>query len=225
VQGVFQSAGQALFVAFLMEVLPVTQQTSTQILIDGLRKRCGVWDDQRAPSTINFGGLSPLEVRGQCALVRATVEDHLPGPERDAIWARFGHNGGSKDKSKDKDKDGRRDNARMIYDEKLDVYGRKSIGIARLCEYLQPLTGVDHTQSLRAVAYSLYQPGTLREQDKITLADITRQWGVPRHKLQRAAQVVRNMAQGLERRADERLVELFERTGLVMAEERDVQSA
>ncbi len=55
-QGVFQSVGQARFVAFLMEVLPVTQQTCLQILIDGLCKRCGVWDDQRAPSTIDFGG-------------------------------------------------------------------------------------------------------------------------------------------------------------------------
>lgn len=206
-QGVFQSVGQALFVSFLMEVLPVTQQTSTQILIDGLRKRCGVWDDQRAPSTINFGGLSPLEVRGQCALVRATVQDHLPGPERDAIWARFGHN------------------TAKVHDDRLDVYGRKSVGIARICEYLQPLTGVDHAESLRAVAYSLYQPGKLREQDKITLADITRQWGVPRHKLQRAAQVVRTMAQGLERRADERLTVLFEETELVAREDAEVQSA
>lgn len=55
-QGVFQSVGQARFVAFLMEVLPVTQQTCLQIFIDGLCKRCGVWDDQRAPSTIDFGG-------------------------------------------------------------------------------------------------------------------------------------------------------------------------
>lgn len=29
-------------------------------------------------------------MRGQCALVRATVPDHLPSPERDAIYARFG---------------------------------------------------------------------------------------------------------------------------------------
>lgn len=128
-QGVFQSVGQALFVAFLMEVLPVTQQTSTQILIDGLRKRCGVWDDQRAPSTINFGGLSPLEVRGQCALVRATVQDHLPGPERDALYARFGHQ------------------------------VTKAKGVRGLAEYIGPLAGVQKEMALLAVTWSLYQPG------------------------------------------------------------------
>lgn len=193
-QGVFQSVGQALFVSFLMEVLPVTQQTSTQILIDGLRKRCGVWDDQRAPSTINFGGLSPLEVRGQCALVRATVQDHLPGPERDALYARFGHQ------------------------------LTKARGVRGLADYIGPLTGVRHEMALLAVTWSLFQPAK-RVQDRWSFRAIEEETGVSKSQLHRAAQVIRQQAQALERRADERLTVLFEETELVGCEESDVQSA
>ncbi|UUM20947.1 hypothetical protein [Mycoavidus sp. SF9855] len=45
----------------------------------------------RAPSTIHFDGLSPLEIRGQCALVRKVVMNALPKPEADAICAWYGH--------------------------------------------------------------------------------------------------------------------------------------
>jgi hypothetical protein len=186
--------GQALHVSFLLEVLPVTQQTSTQILIDGLRKRCGVWDDQRAPSTINFSGLSPLEVRGQCALVRATVQDHLPSPERDAIYARFGHQ------------------------------TVKAHGVRGLAEYIGPLAGVQHQMALLAVTWSMYQSAK-RVQDRWSFRAIEEETGVSKSQLHRAAQVIRQQAQALERRADERLTVLFEETELVVCEERDVQSA
>jgi hypothetical protein len=40
--------------------------------------------------TVNFGGLDAYEVRAQCAMVTQAVKDHLPGPERDAVWCRYG---------------------------------------------------------------------------------------------------------------------------------------
>ncbi len=44
---------------------------------------------QGAGSTIDIGDLNRLEVRGQCALIRAAVRDHLPSPEKFAIEARY----------------------------------------------------------------------------------------------------------------------------------------
>ena len=56
-RAVFRSVGQALHVSFLMEVLPVTQRVSTQVLIDGLKKRCGVWDEPPAAAGGTGGGV------------------------------------------------------------------------------------------------------------------------------------------------------------------------
>lgn len=41
--------------------------------------------------TVNFSGLTSDEIRAQCALITQSVHDHLPGPERFAIWARYAY--------------------------------------------------------------------------------------------------------------------------------------
>lgn len=74
-EAVFKSVGQALHVSFLMEVLPCLTSSST------------AWTPRRTDDH----GLSRLELRGQCALVRAAVQDHLPEPEKMVVWARYGH--------------------------------------------------------------------------------------------------------------------------------------
>lgn len=182
---VFQTVGQALHVSFLMEILPVTQRVPTQVLIDGLKKRCGVWDETPpAARTVNFGGMTPLEVRGQCAMVRAAVVDHLPGPERDAVHARFGHQ------------------------------RTKADGVRRLSEYTKPLARIDHDMAMLAIVWSMFQPAR-RAADRWSLRAIERETGVPKSTLAEAQARVRSLAQGLERRADERLADLFTRTGLV----------
>lgn len=86
---VFRDAGHALHASYLILSLPARTRSPTAILIDALAKRSHVWDEAPAPSAarVDFGGLSPLEVRAQCALVAAVVE-HLPHPaERDACKA------------------------------------------------------------------------------------------------------------------------------------------
>ena len=88
---VFASVQQALHISFLMEILPATQRSQMQVLIEALMKQCGVWDETPvAPKTIDFGGLSALEIRAQCAMVRGAVDHHLTRPERDAIQAAYG---------------------------------------------------------------------------------------------------------------------------------------
>lgn len=184
-QAIFRSVGQALHVSFLLEILPPTQRVSTQVLIDGLKKRCGVWDEQRhAAHSVNFGGMTPLEVRGQCAMVRAAVADHLPDPERFAVHARFGH---------------------QI---------TKAEGVRGLASYAAPLCGVQSDLAILAVTWSLFQPGR-RTDHYFSLRAIERETGVSHSTLGRTRQRVMSLSQGLERRADDRLWPLFVRTGLV----------
>lgn len=51
------------------------------------------WPDQlrgtAGGGTVNFGGLSPDEIRAQRSMVTAAVRDRLPSQEMAAIWASF----------------------------------------------------------------------------------------------------------------------------------------
>lgn len=90
---VFTSVGQALAFSFYIEQTQMATKGSTQIVIEDLLKRSGEWLDRVAPTErkMNVGNMSPLELRGQCAMVRSSVQDHLPAPERDSIHARFAY--------------------------------------------------------------------------------------------------------------------------------------
>jgi len=87
---IFKSVEQALHVSFLMEILPATQKNAMQSMIERMMEEMGIVQE-REQGTINFGGLSSLEIRGQCAMVRGAVLHHLPQPEIDAVHARYGY--------------------------------------------------------------------------------------------------------------------------------------
>lgn len=180
---IFQNVGQALHVAFLMQILPVTQKVSTQMLIDALRQASGKME-ARIASTINMGGMSPLEFRGQCAMVTAAAQHHLMAPEFAAVRSRFGHQ------------------------------LTKAQGVMALAEYLQPQSGIEHNWALRALVWSHYHRGSQRSADRWSLRSIEAETGVTRRKLGDALQVVRDTGNALERRAEVRLEALFARTGL-----------
>lgn len=88
---IFQSVEDALFVSFLIGTLPVRGgSTQLQRMIEQAMRDAGRLSELE-PGRISFGGLSPLEVRGQCAMVVACVKDRLPAHEAAAIHARFGY--------------------------------------------------------------------------------------------------------------------------------------
>lgn len=87
---IFKSVEQALHFSFLMETLPAAQKSQMQVLFDLWLERNG-YREVREPSTINFGGLSALEIRGQCSMVRGAVLHHLVGPEMSVVHARYGY--------------------------------------------------------------------------------------------------------------------------------------
>ena len=90
---VFQDAGHALHVSYLIHSMPARQVSPTAVVIDMLVKQNRVWDELPPPGErrVNFSGLSPLEVRAQCAQVVAMV-NHLPHhAEASACRAIYGH--------------------------------------------------------------------------------------------------------------------------------------
>ena len=86
---IFRSVQQALHFSFLVATLPVSQKSQMESIYRNGGKR--VVSDEYHHSTIHFGDLSPLEVRGQCAMVRGVVVDHLLEPERQAVYARYSY--------------------------------------------------------------------------------------------------------------------------------------
>jgi hypothetical protein len=190
---VFRSTGQALHVSFLMEVLPSTQKGSTQLIIESLKRANFVIDSTRG--TINSWGLSPMELRGQCAMVRGSVDHHLAEPERAAVWARFGYG------------------------------GRKDCGVDYLAEYLAAvLPNVTNSSAVRMLTASCFAKmpnGRPRRHgpEHWGLRRIGREFGFATATLHDARMALREHTVTLERKAETRLQTLFERTGLIEVEE------
>jgi hypothetical protein len=95
-QPIFQDTRQALHVSYLIHSLPSTQKSPTQAVIERLVKESRVWDyDGEAPvkasRTVNFGGLTPMEVRAQCAQVVSMVGNMGNPAESAAIKAVYGY--------------------------------------------------------------------------------------------------------------------------------------
>lgn len=87
---IFCSVEQALHVSFLMGVLPVREKSQMQRMIEQLmRESDHVETAERG--AINFADLSPMEVRGQCAMIVAYVRDHLAAHESAAVHARYAY--------------------------------------------------------------------------------------------------------------------------------------
>ena len=49
---IFRSTGQCLHVAFLMEILPATQRSFMQAMLEAHMKACGIWEEPKATERI-----------------------------------------------------------------------------------------------------------------------------------------------------------------------------
>ncbi len=89
---IFRNVSQALHVSYLMQILPVGQPSWMQRMIDDHMKACGIWDEATPyERTINFSGMSPLDIRAECANVTKRVDEWLKTSEAGAIKAWYGH--------------------------------------------------------------------------------------------------------------------------------------
>lgn len=90
-QAVFRSTMQAIHVSYMLASLPATQKGNTQSIIEWMRDRAGK-PEIAIPSelrSVNFHGLTREQVRGQCAMVRASVERLCLAPEIHALRGMF----------------------------------------------------------------------------------------------------------------------------------------
>jgi hypothetical protein len=184
---VFRSVGQALAFSFYIQYTAMATKGSTQIVIEDLLKRSGEWLDRQAPAdrAINFGTLSPQEVRGQCAMVRQSVETHLNHQvERDAIHARFAYQ------------------------------QQRALGVRGLRDYFACNCVTQSEDAILALLWAIYKPSR-RRGDEWSLRTIEREYHVPKTSLHRDQRLLRERCQLMENRASTQLEELYVRNGLI----------
>ncbi|WP_429497061.1 hypothetical protein ACQUFY_10865 [Robbsia andropogonis] len=97
---IFQSTEHALHVAYTVLAQPAMSDGKFRKYLmqalecqDTLSMANVAWLEQlrgSASATVNFGGLSQLEVRGQCAMIESAVNSRLSSRERGAVIARYG---------------------------------------------------------------------------------------------------------------------------------------
>lgn len=99
VNAVFKTTGQALHASYLILSQPAMEKGAFRAALirameatPKLTARQSEWLDQLrgSPSgSVNFEGLSMMEVRAQCSMVTSAVNSRLPTAERGVILARF----------------------------------------------------------------------------------------------------------------------------------------
>jgi len=152
------------------------------VLLDYLRESVGRTEAKELGS-INASGLTPMEFRGQCAMVRASCRDHLAQPEYDAVRARYG---------------------RQL---------SKAHGVQGLVDYVKPILSVDNDLALKAVAWGLFHRGG--DGQRWSQRQIEAETGVSQPTLSRTSDAIDKASRALLERADRRLSQLFQDTGLI----------
>lgn len=85
---IFQTTGQAVHFSYVIQAYDTTPQSQMARIMRGVMQKMGI-SDGTGPSSIDFTGLTPLEVRGQCAMIRGCVRNHLRFTEANALEARY----------------------------------------------------------------------------------------------------------------------------------------
>jgi hypothetical protein len=181
---IFSSVGQALFVSYAIEGEPALQRGTTQVLIESIRQQLGQVE-RRLASSINAQGMTPLEFRGQCAMVRASAEA-LPDPEAAVILAVYGKQ------------------ATMT----------KPRGVIAFRNYIKPSSGIDNDIALAALCWNVFHRDG-RRAERISLRQIEAESGIPKSTLGRVAVSIQDAARRLRVRAEDRLQSRFQAAGLV----------
>lgn len=198
---IFKTVGQALYLAYVMEVTPPSTPSPTETLIrDLMKQRYGEAPVPQSERSINMGGMNPQELRAQCALIRASVNDHLAGQERDTICARFGHQ------------------------------VTRATGVRGLSTHYSSLCNTQHSEAVLALIWSIYAPGVrqfpgesprafnLRRKKKEndwSVRGLEKAYGVSKSVLHRDQQMLRKLLHGVEMIAQAKLEQLFIETYVI----------
>lgn len=189
---VFNSVQQALHFSFLLEVMPAVAKSQMQALLEHLLEATGRSNElEPHERTIDFGGLTALEIRGQCALVVGAVNTHLATPEQAAVWTRYG------------------------------MRQRQAQGVDGLAEYVGPMLSCSHSQAHKAMIWGRFgtfegRCGQRRfSREEFSIRKIASEFGLAFASVQRDLQRIVTCHKHLESRAVQRLEPYFVKTGLV----------
>jgi len=92
----------------------------------------------------------------------------------------------------------------------------KAAGVRGVSSYVQAMTALHNDSAMLAVAWWMYHK-PVRIADRYSLQQVANEYGVSINDVKGALNALRKASESLERRAHERLGELFMRTGLVEA--------
>lgn len=200
-EAVFKSIGQALYMAYAMEFTELGSKGATLLLVEDLMKhRYGEAPVPRSERNINMGGMTPLELRAQCALIRGSVNNNLIGHERDAICARFGFK------------------------------TTRTDAIVRLLDHYASLCNTRSKDALGDLMRGIYEPGMRmkhgetpvefnkrksRQEHEFSLRAIARRHSIGRDTLHRDQLLLRKLCNAIEVRAQARMEEVFIKAGLL----------
>lgn len=200
-QAMFRSTSQALHFAFMIQAYEVSVENIMSKAIRAIMKELGIWNEGD-PSTVDFSGLSPLEIRGQCAMIRAIVRDRLPGPEAWAIQARYGVN-----------------EIAMIDGKKQFVFSRERYeAIMNLGNWMAPSFPNFNPLAVDILVAKAVGAVNKKQSGGITFREMAEQFGLSHGTYHHAMKRVSERLIALESRAVDTLTPEFERDGVVLSE-------
>lgn len=191
-QSMFMDAGQAIQFAFLMEQYEsspecMTWQAIRKVLqMLGHRKRLDEMIGRTG--TVNFKGLQPLEIRGQCQMIRSAIEHRLHPAEAAVLIAQH------------------------TYDPLA-----KAKAITYLSEWVFPAAAGTNGGQRLAFDFFVLRCFPSRKMEAGERADIAERLGLKPKSSAAYVRTARRRIKELIERADKRMQEVFEEGGLIDA--------
>lgn len=194
---IFQSTSQAIHFSFLIEAYEPGAESAMGKILRRHLEELGMSTGEREPSSIDFGGLSALEVRGQAAMIRSAINTNLTQQEAWAIKAKY------------------------CLTRTIDKYGHPRVyvftperidAMRNIARHIAPLfSSVPAGAVIWLVAKACGEIEAVRP----SFRDIEEQAGGSKSELCRVYPQVKKLLKGLEDAAIDRLTPLFQREGIV----------
>jgi hypothetical protein len=220
-QAIFENAGQAVHVAFLVMSQPAMQDAPLRKalirimesinLVDGNQRN---WLDQLrgTPSgSINFSGLSGEEIRAQCAMVTQAVKTKLPNVEMWVLQAKYGET-----EYEDVGMRPAGDHQLPAPDHRTTrrfaFSAERIAAITGLSDYFQPLLPRIKPLALDCMLGRMFAN---HKKIEISTRDLAAQFGGSHMKYMRASCKLKNHIRIIEQKAIARLEPLFMKNGVI----------
>lgn len=208
-QGIFQSAAQAVQVAFVVMAQEASQGTPFRAALLRVMEQADLpseqqrhWLDQLRGDrvgAVDFDGLSSLDVRAQCGLIAQAIKTRLPEVEMWVLQAKYGV-------TDFEDEGGER---------RFAFSAERIAAIQGLANWMAPTFSRIKLLALDCMLGRIFAN---HKRIDISSRALAEQFGGNHTKYVRASYKMKNLLRGLEDRAIERLEPYFAESGLILEE-------